>query len=97
MLRLHELLGSRHIKVVRLSALGTGRFYPTGDSGEMDTISFLQRLRKIRDRKATNVLKKYDREDGHCAYKSNTETHSCNHCYSGKAISVTYSKRVFVD
>ena len=27
----------------------------------------------------------------------NTETRSCNHCYREKAISITYSKRVFVD
>ena len=26
----------------------------------------------------------------------NTEAHSCNNCFSGKAISITYSKCVFV-
>jgi hypothetical protein len=26
----------------------------------------------------------------------NTEARSCNHCYSGKAITVTYSELVFV-
>ena len=47
MLRLPELLDVRHIKVVRLSVLGIGRFYPTGDSVEMDIIWFLQRLTLI--------------------------------------------------
>jgi len=33
MLRLPEFLDSRHRKVVRLSAVRTGRLYPRGDTG----------------------------------------------------------------
>ena len=32
----------------------------------------------------------------HITYKRNNEMHSCNHCCSGKAISMTYSECVFV-
>jgi hypothetical protein len=31
-----------------------------------------------------------------CKYERNTEAHSCNHCCSGKSISITYSECVFV-
>jgi len=32
----------------------------------------------------------------HCTYKRNAEARSRNHCYRGKAISITYSECVFV-
>jgi hypothetical protein len=36
------------------------------------------------------------KQDGKFAYKPNTEASSCDHCCSGKAISITYSECVFV-
>jgi hypothetical protein len=35
-------------------------------------------------------------QDRQCTYKRNIETRSRNHCCSGKAVSTTYIKRVFV-
>ena len=35
-------------------------------------------------------------QDMQCTYRRNIEARSRNHCCSGKAISITYSKRVFV-
>ena len=36
------------------------------------------------------------KQDGHSTYTRNIDERSCNHCCSGKAISITYSKYVSV-
>jgi hypothetical protein len=40
--------------------------------------------------------KNYKQQDRQCIYKRNIEARSCNHCCSGKAMSITYCKCVFV-
>ena len=47
MLRLPELIDNRHMKVLRLSALCTGRLHPLGDTGVSNVIFFLEH--KIRN------------------------------------------------
>jgi hypothetical protein len=44
--------------------------------------------------KMHNLIK--DKQDRQCTYKRNIEARSCNHCCSGKAISITYSVCVYV-
>jgi hypothetical protein len=36
------------------------------------------------------------KQDKQCTYERNTERPSCNHCYSGKTVSITYCECVFV-
>ena len=53
MLRLPEFLDNRHMKVVRLSAVRTGRLYPRGDT-EVSNVFFLEQA-TIRIRYYLNI------------------------------------------
>jgi hypothetical protein len=53
MLRLPEFLDSRHMKVVRLSAVRSGLLYPRGDT-ELSNVFFLEQT-TIRNRYYLNI------------------------------------------